>query len=87
MAKPGLSCGSRAKDEYRRACAYGRDWWYVGVKVKASRAGITLGSGVSMGVEFDPQCDRLHLTEIAFDLASEAVAEAQQKLRTLCGCH
>ena len=31
------------KDEYRRACAYGRDWWYVGVKVKASRAGVTLG--------------------------------------------
>ena len=44
------------------------------MKVKASRADVTLGSGVSLGVEFDPQCDRLHLTEIAFDLASEAVA-------------
>ncbi len=75
------------KDEYSRACAYGRDWWYVGVKVKASRADVTLGSGLSMGIEFDPQCDRLHLTEIAFDLASEAVGEAQEKLRTLCGCH
>jgi hypothetical protein len=78
---------SDPRHEYRRACAYGRDWWYVGVKVKASRAGVTLGSGLSMGIEFDPQCDRLHLTEIAFDLASDAVAEAQEKLRTLCGCH
>ncbi|MCX7113735.1 MAG: hypothetical protein NTX45_27385 [Proteobacteria bacterium] len=44
------------------------------MKVKASRADVTLGSGLSMVIEFDPQCDRLHLTEIAFDLASEAVA-------------
>ncbi len=31
------------KQEYRLACTYGHDWWYVGVKVKASRAGVTLG--------------------------------------------
>ena len=77
------------KEEYRLACAYGHDWWYAGVVVKASRAGVTLGSGSLFGIESgcQDQGDRQHLTETAFDLAADAIAEAQQTQRTLCGCH
>ncbi len=75
------------KEEYRRACAYGQDWWYVGVEVKASRAGVTLGDGCLYGIEFEGGSDREYLTETAFDLASQAISEANEKLRTLCGCH
>ena len=75
------------KQEYRRACAFGRDWWYVGMKVKASRAGVALGEGLLFGIEFDCRSDRQYLTQTAFDLASQAVTEANEKLRLLCGCH
>ena len=77
------------KQEYRRACAFGRDWWYSCVEVKASRAGVTLGDGCLYGIEYDGGCgsDREYLTQTAFDLASQAISEASEKLRTLCGCH
>ena len=75
------------KQEYRRACAFGRDWWYVGMKVEASRAGVALGEGLLFGIEFDCRSDRQYLTQTAFDLASQAVTEANEKLRLLCGCH
>ena len=77
------------KEEYRLACTYGHDWWYAGVEVKASRAGVTLGSGSLFGIEFgcQDQGDRQYLTEIAFDLASDAIAGSKEKLQTLCGCH
>lgn len=75
------------KEEYRRACAYGRDWWYVGVKVKSSRSGVILGGGLALGIEFDFRPDRQYLTQTAFDLATQAISEANDKLRQLCGCH
>ncbi len=40
------------------------------------------------GIEYEPGCrDFDHLTEIAFDLASEGIEAATKKLGELCGCH
>lgn len=75
------------KEEYRRACAYGRDWWYVGVKVKASRAGVTLGDVLALGIEFDFRPNQQYLTQTALDLATQAISVANEKLKLLCGCH
>lgn len=75
------------KEEYRRACAYGHYWRYVGVKVSAFRAGVALGEASLFGIEPDCRPDRQHLTETAFELASQAIGEANDTLRTLCGCH
>ncbi len=60
---------------------------YVGVEVKSSRAGVTLGDGCLYGIEYDGGSDREYLTQTAFDLASQAISEANDTLRTLCGCH
>lgn len=76
-----------AHQDYRRACAYGRDWWYVGVEAAASRAGVESGRASLWGIDFEPGGDDAHLTETALELASEAVREAAAKLRLLCGCH
>ncbi|WP_111748575.1 hypothetical protein [Salinisphaera orenii] len=67
---------------YRRACRYGDDWWYVDVRVTASRSGIELGSALLGGLESDNE--ESFLTETVFDLAHEAMAEAQRSLETLC---
>jgi hypothetical protein len=74
-------------EDYRRACAYGRTWWYVGVVVEASRAGIVLGEKSLWGIDYEPDGEDGYLTETAFELAEEAIVEARQKLKELCGCH
>lgn len=79
---------SDPKAEYRRACTFGHDWWYVGLRVKASRSGVVLGEGDLYGIEFE--CDgggQDYLTAMAFELADQAIREANQTLQTLCGCH
>lgn len=68
-----------AHQDYRRACAHGRDWWYVGVEATASRLGVELGRAALWGIDFDPGGDDDHLTETALELASEAVREAAAK--------
>jgi hypothetical protein len=75
-----------AHDDYRRACAYGQDWWYVGVEATASRAGVALGDASLWGIDYAPGGSDDDLTEVAFDLASEAIAAATRTLRELCGC-
>lgn len=77
-------CG---REDYRRACSYGRDWWYVGVEVTASRSGVELGEASLWGIEYEISGDDGYLTETALDLASEARLEAASKLQELCGCH
>lgn len=76
-----------AHQDYRRACAYGRDWWYVGLEATASRLGIELGRAALWGIDFESGGDGDHLTETALELASEAVREAAAKIHSLCGCH
>ena len=78
---------SDPKAEYRRACAYGHDWWYVGLVVKASRAGVVLGDADLYGIEFECGGGQEYLTAMAFELADQAIREANQTLQTLCGCH
>lgn len=73
-------------EDYRRACSYGEKWWYVGVEVTASRAGIALGGAELWGIDYEPGVDGC-LTETAFELASEAISNATSKLQNLCGCH
>jgi hypothetical protein len=75
------------REDYRRACAYGRDWWYVGVEVTASRAGVEFGEISLWGIEYEPGGDDDYLTEIALNKSSEAIREATRKLKELCGCH
>lgn len=74
-------------EDYRRACAYGRDWWYVGVVVTASRAGVKLGEAALWGIDYEPGGDDDYLAETALEKASEAIHEATRKLAELCGCH
>lgn len=74
-------------EDYRRACAFGKDWWYVRVNVEAFRGGVKLAEATLCGIDYDPCGDGSHLTEEALDLADQAVREAQNKLRQLCGCH
>ncbi len=74
-------------EDYRRACAYGKDWWYVSVNVKAFRVGVKLAGAALCGIDYDPCGDGSHLAEEALDLADQAIREAQNKLRQLCGCH
>jgi len=74
-------------EDYRRACAYGKDWWYVQVNVEAFRSGVKLAEATLCGIDYDPCGDDNRLAEEAIDLAEQAVGEAQDKLRQLCGCH
>ncbi|MBN2700939.1 MAG: hypothetical protein JXR29_05765 [Methylothermaceae bacterium] len=73
---------------YRRAVSYGRDWWYVGLIVQASRHGVKLAEKPVCGYEYDleePASDReIFFTEEALALADEALAEARAKLKALC---
>jgi|GEM_PF-1156508 len=69
-------------ESYAKACDYGRVWEYVGIEVTASRQGITLSSTTSLGIESDS--GEAYFTQVAFDLAMEAMAEAKIKLRQLC---
>jgi hypothetical protein len=73
------------REDYRRACAYGDDWSYLGMQVSASRAGIVLGTADLWGIESDAGDD--HVTEIALDIAADAVHRAAAALTQLCGCH
>jgi len=69
------------REDYRRACAFGKDWEYLGITVKAYRAGVELGSASLWGIESDSGEE--YLTEVAFELAGEATAEAAKKLEEL----
>jgi hypothetical protein len=75
------------REDYRRACAFGKDWWYVFVKVKASRADVILADEALYGIDYEPGGDDRYLTETALELADQAIATAQKKLQVLCGCH
>lgn len=69
--------------QYQRACAYGRDWEYLVLTVKAIRADVALGVAVVGGIESDSDED--FVTESVFDLTAEAIQTAGLKLRELCG--
>lgn len=69
--------------QYKRACAYGRDWEYRVLTVKAIRADVELGVAVLGGIESDSDED--FVTGSVFDLTVEAIQTAGLKLRELCG--
>lgn len=69
--------------QYKRACAYGHDWDYLVLTVKAIRADVELGVAVLGGIESDSDED--FVTESVFDLTAEAIQTAGLKLRELCG--
>ena len=70
------------RQDYKRACRFGTDWWYVGIVVTARRTGIKLGEASLWGIESDSEED--YFTETVIDLAGEVIAEAKQALRRLC---
>lgn len=70
---------------YRRACTYGHDWSYIGIEVSAHRAGVELGTDSMWGIESDTGED--YFTQVAFDLADEAIVNANKSLKDLCGCN
>jgi hypothetical protein len=69
------------REDYRRACAYGRDWWYVGVVVTASRAGVKLGEFALWGIDYEPGANDDYLTEVALDSHSRSQPQAPRALR------
>jgi hypothetical protein len=72
----------RARQAYTRACDYGSGWEYVHFIVTAWRAGVELASASLSGIESDAGED--YFTEVACELASEAVAEAVATMGRLC---
>ena len=66
---------------------YDNDWYFCGVCVQVSRAGIDLTGpyGAALwGVEANfPGSDNAYLTEIATDLIPEAIAEARAAMARL----
>jgi hypothetical protein len=56
------------------------EWWWTGVVVTVSRAGITLASASLWGIESDAGD---YFAEVAADLAREALGEAGAKLAEL----
>lgn len=66
--------------------AWHRDeWWYVGVVVTASREGVELAHESLWGIDCNyPGSDNSYLTEVANDLATEAVMAARAKIAKLC---
>ncbi len=74
-----------AQQLHRRACAYAESWTYVEIQVSARRAHVPLGIAVLSGIESDS--DEHYFIKVAFDLAAEAVSDANRKLNELCASH
>jgi len=66
------------------------EWFYCGIVVRVSRAGVTLDDHAASlwGIEANyPDSDNAYLTEVACELAPEAIDAARVALATLCaGC-
>lgn len=67
--------------DYRRACEMGQSWDAIILSVTVCRGGVELGRASCGGIESD--CDDGYLTEMAQDLAREALAEARKNAREL----
>lgn len=71
--------------DYKRMVEHGQSWIMTGVRVTASRAGVTLGNASLWGIESDS--DAASVDEIVDDLTSEALREARATLALLCASH
>lgn len=61
------------------------EWWYVGVVVTAHVDDIEIAHESLWGIECNyPGSDNSYLTDVANDLATEAVMAARAKLAKLC---
>lgn len=67
--------------DYQRARGMGESWIPMVVSVKVLRAGVELGCASCGGVESD--CGEDYRSEMAFDLAREALHEARKNARQL----
>jgi hypothetical protein len=61
------------------------EWWYVGIVVKAYKEDVELAHESLWGIDCNyPGSDNSYLTDVANDLASEAVMAARAKIAQLC---
>lgn len=67
--------------DYARLCDYGNGWCAVGVCVTASAKGIELGRASLWGIDSDSGGD--YFADVAEELAAEALASAEAKLKEL----
>lgn len=70
--------------DMKRAMDFGRTWHLNTVTVTALRHGIELGSANICGIESD--CGKRHLRETIDEQADQAIHEAKEALKKLCGC-
>ena len=77
LARSSVQC------DFRRLINYGNDWVTVGIVLTVFRSGIELGDAAVWGIESD--CDEGYLTEMALDLAGDALEQARAALERLCG--
>lgn len=68
-----------------RAEAFGDEWHYIGICLTAEREGVELAQVSVWGVATDEgDCMMRHHVD---DLAGQAIEEARDALKRLCGCH
>lgn len=79
---PRQKAAHAARADHERLRAWCEDrWCWVCVRVTASRAGVELGSAALGGIESDAGD---YLTEVANELAAEAIADAEATRARLC---
>lgn len=63
---------------------YNNEWWYCGIVVTASKAGVELTSKSLWSIEANyPESDNNYLTEVANELLNEAIEPAKAALAEL----
>lgn len=74
----------QVRQDMNRALDFGETWHVNTVTVTAYRNGIELGSACVSGIESD--CGMRYLRETIDEQADQAIYEAKEALKKLCGC-